>query len=69
MYVCIYMYIYSICVRKGILLSHTENDVLPSAAACSAKGSKSDGERQILHDFTYMWTLTNRNEQTTETKS
>ena len=63
------MYIYSMCIYKGILLSHTENGILPSAAACSAKWSKSDGERQILLDFACMWNLTNRNEQTTETKS
>ena len=69
-YVCMYVYMYAYmyvyihtytCTCNGILLSHKKEQ---NFAICSnmdeygghyAKWSKSDRERQILHDITYMW--------------
>ena len=64
-YVCMYVYTHS-----GIVLSHKKGwnlaicDNIDGPIWYYAKWSKSDRERQILYDFTYMWTLKdNINEQ------
>ena len=59
-----YIYIYN-----GILLSHKKNEILPFAANMDGsreyhtKWSKSDRERQILYDITYMWNLKNNTKE------
>ena len=59
-YIYIYIYIY--------IYTHTHNGILPSHAICSnilgpreyhTKCIKSDSERQMLYDITYMWNLKN----------
>ena len=57
-------------IYKGILLSHKKKEIIPYAATwmdlviirLSEVRSKSERERQILHDIPYMWNLKyNRN--------
>ena len=51
---------------NGLLSSHKQgwNDVIcdnmNESRGYSAKGNKSDRERQILYDFIYMWNLVNK---------
>ena len=48
-------------IYNGILLSHKKNEIMPFAATriqlemIILKRSKSERERQIPHDITYMW--------------
>ena len=50
-------------ILNGILLSHKKNEILPLAAAWMyleiiiLSEVKSDRERQISYDITYMWNL------------
>ena len=54
-----------IYTHNGILLSHKENEILPFCSNINglgghyAKWKKSDRERQILYDITYMGNLKN----------
>ena len=57
MYICVYTYIYECysAIKK--------NEILPFVTTwmdlegINAKWNKSDRERQILYDFTYIWNL------------
>ena len=51
----------SVHIYNGILLSHKKNEIMPFAATriqlemIILKRSKSERERQIPYDITYMW--------------
>ena len=82
MYICIYIYTYTyMCVCVRVCVSHICNRILPSHikewnfALCSnmdepggysAKWDKSNREKQIPYDFTYMWKLKNKTKEQTE---
>ena len=58
-------------IYNGIVLSHKKEwnpdicDNMDGPRVYYAKWNKSDGEKQIPYDFTYMWNLKNKtNEQT-----
>ena len=59
---CVYV---CVCVYNGILLSHKKewnraiSDDMDGPRRY-AKWSKSDREKQILYDSTYMWSLENK---------
>ena len=54
------------CIYKGIILSHKKEWNLSTCNSMDglgghyAKWNKSDRERQILYDITYMWNLKNK---------
>ena len=55
----IYIYMY---IHNGILLSYKKKEILPFATTwMDLEGimlsEMSDGERQTLYDFTYIWNL------------
>ena len=64
-----------VVVCNGVLLSHKPNEILPFVTTwvdregLSAKWNKSDGERQIQYDFTYMWNLKKKMNKKPETDS
>ena len=67
MYMCIYIHVYKMeyysAIKKNEILPFVHN--MDGPRGYYAKWNKSDRERQILYDFTYMWNLKNKtNEQT-----
>ena len=60
-----------ICIYDGILLSHKKNEILPFAAMwmdleiITLSKVKSERERQISYDITYMWNLKNDTKELT----
>ena len=54
-----------VCIYNGILLSHEKMqsfhfDNMDGTWGYYAKWNKSDRERKILYDFTYVWNITNK---------
>ena len=67
-----------VCIHNGTLLSHKKNKIMSFVATwvepsdSHAKQSKSERERQITCDITYMWNLKYGTDETiyrTETNS
>ena len=62
-----------VCIYNGLLLSHKKEwnliifDIMDAARDYYAKWNKSDRERNIPYDFTYMWNLKKKTDKWTNT--